>query len=290
MQKKPSEKGAVKKMQMRKKRFSLTERLMRNPFLLRREKIRIFTLIELLIVIAIIAILAAMLLPALQKARQTAQGIQCVSNLKQIGLSLVNYQDDYKEQCLVARIQIPTQTKSYPWSTALCTLYYKRITGTDQYNTPKIFQCPSEQNKAQWSILESCVYGMNHCSFGSLNVGRRVSTMHRLGANSNTIWVGDSVPNDSLSTYKDIYPNTKGSNHKIQMPSGGMPFPLSTDQSNSPHFRHNSRTANFLFWDGSARKLSVNESQMRKHWAPTTRGKSDTSEANMRSLSEWLKE
>ena len=62
------------------------------------KKTRGFTLIELLVVIAIIAILAAMLLPALQSARERGRRGSCISNLKQIGTALMQYAQDNREK------------------------------------------------------------------------------------------------------------------------------------------------------------------------------------------------
>ena len=97
-----------------------------------------FTLIELLVVIAIIAILAAILFPVFARARENARRASCSSNLKQIGLGLLQYTQDYDEQ-LVGGYYGGSDGYSYKNGA------YKWMDAIQPYvKSTQLFTCPSD--------------------------------------------------------------------------------------------------------------------------------------------------
>ncbi len=99
-----------------------------------------FTLIELLVVIAIIAILAAILFPVFAQAREKARQAACQSNLKQIGLGISMYVQDYDETYPILRAYGPTYNTSIPQQIQP---YVQKIAAFAS-NTSGIWQCPSD--------------------------------------------------------------------------------------------------------------------------------------------------
>lgn len=127
---------------------------------------RIFTLIELLIVIAIIAILAAILLPALQQSRESAKGANCTSNMRQLGQIYNFYSEDYRGYlpCLDnmggegAKNRDGETLTRKNWLDHLVKKYLARAKAS---TTPvELLFCPSESEK--FNDDTATTYGINY--------------------------------------------------------------------------------------------------------------------------------
>ena len=172
---------------------------MRSPFD-RRACFRAFTLIELLVVIAIIALLAAFLFPVFQKVRENARRTTCQSNLKQIGLALVQYTGDNDDT-------LPPGAYADPVDTSL-TITWRQLV-FPYVKSVAVFTCPSNPYNAMYTDVDNFTFFASYGSNDSLlqpggtmttalNDIQNPSTVFMIGESDGTGYKLNDPPNPPL--------------------------------------------------------------------------------------------
>jgi len=190
-----------------------------------------FTLIELLVVIAIIAILAAILFPVFARAREKARQTTCLSNLKQIGLGIMMYVQDYDERYM------------YGWHIYACSSTWEGFI-MPYVKNEQIFLCPSGPADSGINVSGAYSWVYDHMR------GAKTAHLARRGSPSEYFMCGDSYwqywwgnPEDEAQLRSNLGLD-RGDNYRAT--------------------RHNGM-ANMCFADGHAK--AVNEGDLMKRTA-----------------------
>jgi prepilin-type N-terminal cleavage/methylation domain-containing protein/prepilin-type processing-associated H-X9-DG protein len=199
-----------------------------------------FTLIELLVVIAIIAILAAILFPVFARAREKARQTSCLNNVKQLGLSLMMYAQDYDETC------VPLANGGYgvariPWHT----LVQPYIKNAD------ILACPSRPKRPIAYGLSFSNIAADDTSTGSL--GRGVS-LANIESPADALMLTESERDDGAQVYHVYSLKQYALGAVAGYTSNGIPNPG----------RHNGGN-NVCFCDGHAKWVTTS-SLLDRNW------------------------
>lgn len=210
-----------------------------------KEKRAGFTLIELLVVIAIISILAAILFPVFARARENARRASCQSNLKQIGLGIMQYTQDYDER--YPRIDDGVQDVG-TWVDTL----------QPYIKSDQLFVCPSD--KAPYELSggsgRKTSYGLNQIYFESAahhifaaNNGFAPASLAAIEDSAGTIAVGDTAE------YYEVFPASGVTT--VALDASANPPSFGDGGGRGKFVARHLSTANWLFMDGHVKSLRI---------------------------------
>lgn len=210
-----------------------------------------FTLIELLVVIAIIALLAAILFPVFGRARENARRSSCQSNLKQIGLGILQYSQDYDERMVGASripdgVASPSDAQIVRWQEAI----------EPYVKSTQIFKCPSNSDT---TIVKGTTSAQNIKAHYVAN-GNKDS-----GATSTDEFpyprpMDSKVPGISGDTHtgralSEILTPAQAIMVKESGDGSDVPNLVKTSGTNGFAFTNHLATSNFLFADGHVKAM-----------------------------------
>ena len=203
-----------------------------------------FTLIELLVVISIVSLLIAILLPALAKARKSAESIQCAANMHTLSQGFMQYVNDADDYFPVAR---PGPGQTLYWMDHISRYVTKYSKGGFRHREVKTFLCPSNENV--FKDYGGEYIGMNYCYNSDLHTNRPVRITE---VSIDTILLSDclaDLPSNGLWGQKTRYwigPSTWGGSINQYSAISGQSYLRGI---------HPGRASNTAFVDGHAEAI-----------------------------------